>query len=218
MVEKNSSTRAKGISNLFKKRNSLNFAGDQVPEYALRSILLRSYARFKLFYGGLENILHLHSVCYLKQSLNEFYTSFLAQIDFSSLDLLSAIKGMKHPLSLSWLLGVSYSHLQKSTYLSILEFSHKLLNIVNLRNVKVCLLWKHFLVWGNHASVAEIQVLVDYLTDPQTGKNWDKYINQVKQKNEAYILDHSNEFSLACYTLETCIAHARIKECTEAIK
>jgi hypothetical protein len=80
-------------------------------------------------------------------------------------------------------------NLQQSTFLSVLDFASKLESRIKIdlggnSRPKLIYLWKHYLVWGNHASVDEIQCLVDYITNPQTGKNWDQYINQVKQKNE----------------------------------
>jgi hypothetical protein len=99
-------------------------------------------------------------------------------------------------------------NLKQSTFLTVLDFAQKLdsrikfdlgnikpesSTIDHIPSQKLFYLWKHYLVWGNHSSVDEIQFLVDYLTDPQTGKNWDQIINQVKQKNEVshFILPNS---------------------------
>jgi hypothetical protein len=67
---------------------------NRAPDHALRNILRKSYARFALFYRGLDHLLKRESLDYLKVTLDEFYTSFLAEIDFTSLDLCSAVNGI----------------------------------------------------------------------------------------------------------------------------
>jgi hypothetical protein len=93
-------------------------------------------------------------------------------------------------------------HLQQSSFLSVLDFAYNFESRIKgdlvLSSPKIIYLWKHYLVWGNHACVDEIQCLVDYITDPQTGKNWDQNINQVKPKDEVSCA-FSNQ--IVCYII-----------------
>lgn len=145
------------------------------PDPVLRSVLERSYSRFSMFYKSLK---HQSSTGTLNQCLDEFYSSFLEQLDFSLID--SVVNGIFADSSP----GISYMNMQQSTYLAVLDFAHDLESRLKGTRGKILLLWKHFLVWGNHDTASEVQCLVEYITDPQTGKNWDMYINQVKNKNE----------------------------------
>ncbi|KAJ3299182.1 vacuolar fusion protein ccz1 [Borealophlyctis nickersoniae] len=92
--------------------------GKKIVEYlehglhdtALRKVLSRSYEVFKLFYKGFTHVAQTRSPQFLNQILDEFYTSYLSNLDLTSLDLVEAIN------------GIHFLSLDKSTYLSVTSF------------------------------------------------------------------------------------------------
>lgn len=51
--------------------------------------------------------------------------------------------------------------------------------------IGTCILWKHKIVWnGLPGDIIDLYPLLDYLTDPETGKMDDGFIDQVKPKGE----------------------------------
>lgn len=152
----------------------LEIGNSKCSDAILKNILVKSYTRFALFNRKFADCLDI-SLQHLTETVYDFYSSFLSQLDISSLDILSSLNGF------------SYFPLRRQSHISISTF----INSIESRYPKsvgtISILYKHHLIWCGFDEIKDFIDLYDYITDPNTGKISDSVINQVKLKDEAVI-------------------------------
>ncbi|KAJ3087329.1 vacuolar fusion protein ccz1 [Quaeritorhiza haematococci] len=153
----------------------VEYLGSELPDSALRQVAVRSYEMFKLFHKGFSYIVDKHSLEVLRQKLDEFFTSFLDQLDLTNLDLMDMING-----------GLHFMSLDRKAFLSVVSFVRELERRFPAVSATL-FLWHHYLIWSGLNTLSEARTLYDYLTHPETGKFSDNFVNQVKSKGEAVI-------------------------------
>ncbi|KAJ3051335.1 vacuolar fusion protein ccz1 [Rhizophlyctis rosea] len=152
----------------------MEYLEHNLPDSALRAILVKAYEQFKLFHKGFHHLLASKSSLHLRETLDHFFTSYIPTLDIPTLDISTSLRGIHH-LSLD-----------KTTYLSLVSFIRDLESHLP-PHTQLLFLYRHFLAWSNFTDPSALRVVYDYITDPDTGKVDDGIISQVKGKGEAVI-------------------------------
>ncbi|KAJ3316174.1 vacuolar fusion protein ccz1 [Blyttiomyces sp. JEL0837] len=163
-------------------KKKVEYLSNKINNSALKTLLKRAYARFKMFNNTFASVVASESKEVLMNRLDDFFTSLLDRIVFSDLDVVTMTEGM------------SFLSLDRPSFLQLLSF----VNELELRFpafISPCILWKHQVVWSGMSSIEDFGIFWDYITDPDTGLVADQIVNQVKAKGEPVISTRQTNLS-----------------------